>query len=75
MIVYFLSKIGIVTPQFMRRYRKHAMIINLILAAFITPSPDIASQLLVAVPLFLLYEASIYVSSMVYSRSNRTNSD
>lgn len=65
MVVYFLSKIGILTPDFMRRYRKHAMVVNLIIAALITPSPDITSQLLVAFPLFLLYEISIYVSRIV----------
>ena len=66
MIIYFLSKIGIVTPQFLKTYRKHAMVVNLILAAVITPSPDVTSQLLVAIPLFGLYEVSIYVSRMVY---------
>ncbi|CAN5510392.1 twin-arginine translocase subunit TatC [soil metagenome] len=65
MIIYFLSKLGIVTPKFMRQYRKHAMVINLILAAVITPSPDVTSQMLVAIPLFILYEISIYVSMMV----------
>ncbi len=65
MVVYFLSKLGILTPSFMRQYRKHAMVVNLIIAALITPSPDITSQLLVAIPLFLLYEISIYVSRMV----------
>ena len=67
-IVYFLSKIGILTPEFMRKYRKHAMVINLVLAALITPSPDITSQMLVAVPLFLLYELSIHVSRIVVRR-------
>jgi sec-independent protein translocase protein TatC len=65
MVVYFLSKLGILTPAFMRQYRKHAMVLNLIIAALITPSPDITSQLMVAIPLFLLYEISIYVSKMV----------
>ncbi|MBL0098391.1 MAG: twin-arginine translocase subunit TatC [Bacteroidetes bacterium] len=65
MVVYFLSKLGILTPTFMRQYRKHAMVLNLIIAALITPSPDITSQLMVAIPLFLLYEISIYVSKMV----------
>jgi sec-independent protein translocase protein TatC len=69
MVVYFLSKAGIITPLFMRRYRKHAMVVNLIVAALITPSPDITSQMLVAIPLFLLYELSIYVSKMVISRN------
>ena len=65
MIVYFLSKLGVISPEFMRKYRKHAMVANLILAAFITPSPDVTSQMLVAIPLFLLYEFSIYVSKIV----------
>lgn len=68
MVVYFLSKIGILTPEFMRKYRKHAMVINMILAALITPSPDVTSMMLVAIPLFLLYEISIYVSRVVVRR-------
>lgn len=64
-VIYFLSKIGIVTPQFMRRYRKHALVIILIVAAVITPSPDVTSQVLVAIPLYVLYEISIFVSLMV----------
>jgi sec-independent protein translocase protein TatC len=68
MVVYFLSKLGIITPQFMRTYRKHAMVVNLVLAAVITPSPDVTSQLLVAIPLFILYEISIYVSQMVVKK-------
>ncbi len=64
-LVYFLTKIGIISPAFMRAYRKHAFIVNLIVAALITPSPDVTSQMLVAVPLFILYEISIYVSAVV----------
>lgn len=71
MVIYFLSKLGVITPQFMRKYRKHAMIVNLIIAALITPSPDVTSQMLVAIPLFLLYEISIYVSRMVVKGKNR----
>jgi sec-independent protein translocase protein TatC len=65
MVVYFLSKLGVITPAFMRQYRRHAMVVNLIVAALITPSPDVTSQLMVAIPLFLLYEISIYVSAVV----------
>ena len=72
MIVYFLSKIGFITPQFMRKYRKHAMVVNLIIAAVITPSPDVTSQMLVAIPLFLLYEISIYVSKAVTGNKLKT---
>jgi sec-independent protein translocase protein TatC len=68
MVIYFLSKIGIVTPQFMRTYRKHAVVIILIVAAVITPSPDVTSQILVAIPLYLLYEVSIFVSVIVVKK-------
>jgi len=67
-VVYFLTKIGIISPEFMRKFRKHAIVIILIVAAIITPSPDITSQLLVAIPLYLLYEISIFVS--VYVKKN-----
>jgi sec-independent protein translocase protein TatC len=61
-LVYFLSLFGLMTPQFMRKYRRHAFVVILIIAAVITPSPDVTSQLLVAFPLYFLYEASIFVS-------------
>ncbi len=61
-LVYFLSRFGLMTPQFMRKYRKHAIVVILVVAGVITPSPDITSQLLVAFPLYFLYEASIFVS-------------
>jgi len=64
-IVYFLTKFNLITPEFMRKYRKHAVIIILIAAAIITPSPDVTSQMLVAFPLYFLYEASIFVSRFV----------
>lgn len=67
-VIYFLSKIGIVTPAFLRAYRRHAIVIILIIAAVITPSPDVTSQMLVAVPLYLLFEVSILISSFVYNR-------
>lgn len=61
MVSFFLSKIGILKPEFMRKYRKHAIVIILLIAALLTPSPDITSQLLLAVPLFILYEISIII--------------
>jgi sec-independent protein translocase protein TatC len=64
-IVYFLSKFGLMTPEFMRKYRKHAIVVILIVAGVITPSPDVTSQMLVAFPLYFLYEASIFVSGYV----------
>jgi sec-independent protein translocase protein TatC len=63
-LVYFLTKIGLLTPDFMRVYRKHAMVVTLILSAIITP-PDITSQILVSLPLVLLYELGIKISSRV----------
>jgi len=61
-VSFFLSRLGILTPQFMKKYRKHAIIIILLLAGILTPSPDITSQLLLGIPLFILYEASIIIS-------------
>ena len=63
-VVYFLTKVGFLTPHFMRLYRKHALIITLILSAVITP-PDVTSQILVSLPLLILYELSIKISSRV----------
>ncbi|MAD98533.1 MAG: twin-arginine translocase subunit TatC [Flavobacteriaceae bacterium] len=66
-LVYFLTTIGLITPEFLKRYRKHALVLVLIVAAIITP-PDIASQIIVAIPILILYEASIKVSRMVIKR-------
>lgn len=63
-IIYVLSKIGIVSPEFLKRNRKYAFVIILILAAIITP-PDVFSQIMVTVPLYSLYEISILVSKRV----------
>lgn len=65
---YVLSKIGIVTPKFLKTYRKYAYVIILIVAAVITPSPDWTSQTIVAVPLIILYEISIFISKRVYKQ-------
>lgn len=64
-LAYVLSKIGIVTPKFLKTYRKYAYIIILILSAVITPSPDWTSQVIVGIPLVLLYELSILISAKV----------
>lgn len=65
---FILSKIGIISPAFLRSTRKYAIVVILIVAAFITPSPDWMSQLIVFVPLWLLYELSIIVSARVYKQ-------
>jgi sec-independent protein translocase protein TatC len=64
MFIYFLSKIGLVTPEFLKTYRRHAIVLILILAAVITP-PDIFSQILVGLPLIGLYEIGIVISKRV----------
>jgi len=66
--VYFLSKIGLITPKLMRTYRKHSIVTILALAAIITP-PDVVSQLLISFPLLLLYEISIHISAAVVKKS------
>ena len=66
-IVYFLSKIGLLTPQFLKKYRKHSLVVILVLAAIITP-PDVFSQILVALPMLLLYEISIVISKRIVKK-------
>ncbi len=69
-IVYFLSKIGLCTPQGMRKYRKYALVLILIVAALITP-PDIQSQVIVAIPVLILYEISIFISMFVTRKQRK----
>jgi sec-independent protein translocase protein TatC len=64
MLVFVLAKMGIITPSLMRQYRKHSIVVILIVAAVITP-PDVISQILISLPLFLLYEISISICSSV----------
>ncbi|MEZ4825042.1 MAG: twin-arginine translocase subunit TatC [Bacteroidia bacterium] len=63
-IVYYLAKIGLVTPEFMRTYRRHAVVVLLVLAAIVTP-PDWITQVLVFIPLMILYEVSIKIAAVV----------
>jgi sec-independent protein translocase protein TatC len=63
-IIYFLTKLGLVTPIFLRKYRKYAILIVLVVAAIVTP-PDVISQVTVAIPMLLIYEASIWISVIV----------
>jgi sec-independent protein translocase protein TatC len=69
-IAFFLTKIGIITPDFMRKFRKHAIVVIFIIAAIITP-PDVFSQTLVAIPLLLLYEISILISARVMKQKEK----
>jgi len=64
-VVYFLTRIGVLSPGFMRTYRRHAVVVILIVAAVITPTSDATTLMLVAIPLYVLYELSIFVSAYV----------
>lgn len=69
-IIYFLTKLGLVTPAFLRSSRKYAIVILLILAAIVTP-PDVISQISVAIPMLLIYEASIFISAFVIKKEKK----
>ncbi|KAB1067060.1 twin-arginine translocase subunit TatC [Tamlana haliotis] len=69
-IIYFFTKIGLVTPEILKKYRKYALVIVLILSAVITP-PDIASQVIVAIPILILYQVSILISKIVVRNQKR----
>ena len=71
-LVYFLTKIGLLTPEFMKKYRRHSIVVIFIVAAIITP-PDVFSQTLVAIPLIVLYEASIFISRRVVKQRKRSD--
>jgi sec-independent protein translocase protein TatC len=70
-VIYILSKVGIMTPAFMRSSRRYAAVIILIVAAVVTPTADPFTMLTVALPLFLLYEVSIYISANIERKRNK----
>jgi len=74
-LAFILTKIGLITPTFLRQTRKYALIVILILAAFITPSPDWMSQMIVFIPLWLLYELSILVSSRAKREQDKSEDE
>jgi sec-independent protein translocase protein TatC len=69
LLVYFLPRIGLVSPAFLRKYRRHAIVLLAILAAIITP-PDVFSMILVMLPLYGLYELSIFLSARTYGKQS-----
>lgn len=73
-IIYILTKIGLLTPEILKKYRKFALIIVLTLSAVITP-PDVASQIIVAIPILILYEASIFISKMVIKNQKKESAN
>lgn len=74
MLSFFLSKMGLVTPQFMRKYWRHAVVLILFAAAIITPTPDPYNMILLALPMIGLYEVSIWISRMAY-RKRKTDEE
>ncbi len=75
MVVFVLSRFGMLTPGFLRKYRRHSIIVILILAAVITPTPDPVSQLIFASPLFVLYEISILISKFAANKHQRVKAE
>jgi len=73
-IIYFLTRVGIVTPEFLRKNRKISLVLVLSLSAIITP-PDIASQIIVSIPILILYEVSIIIAKVVTRRQNKALQD
>lgn len=71
-VVYFLARVGIVTPEGMKNYRRHAVVVTLLLSAIITP-PDVFSQILISIPILLLYELSIYIARFVVNQKLKQN--
>jgi sec-independent protein translocase protein TatC len=69
-LIYFLTKIGLVTPEFLKKYRKIALVLVLVLSAVITP-PDVASQVIVAIPVMILYQVSIGISKFVMRKERK----
>ncbi|MBL7733879.1 MAG: twin-arginine translocase subunit TatC, partial [Chitinophagaceae bacterium] len=70
-VSYVLTKIGLITPSFLKTYRKYAFVGILVVAAIITPSPDWMSQMIVTIPLVLLYEMSIIISARIHKEEER----
>lgn len=66
-VIFFLTKVGLVTPEILKKYRKIALVVVLMLSAIITP-PDVTSQIVVAIPVLILYQVSIYISKLVTKR-------
>ncbi|WP_256003600.1 MULTISPECIES: twin-arginine translocase subunit TatC [Pedobacter] len=70
-IIFVLSKLGVMTPAFMRSSRRYAVVIILIVAAVVTPTADPFTMMIVALPLFILYEVSIYISAHIENKRKR----
>jgi sec-independent protein translocase protein TatC len=71
MLSYFLAKLGVMSAEFMRKYRRHAYVVILLIAGIVTPTPDMVTQLLMASPMFVLYEVSIFIAKFVYKKKEK----
>lgn len=69
-VIYFLTKLGLVNPELLRKYRKIAVIVVLVVAAIVTP-PDVVSQITVAIPMLIIFEASVIISSIVDKKQKK----
>ncbi|MDH7516317.1 MAG: twin-arginine translocase subunit TatC [Bacteroidota bacterium] len=74
MVSFFLARLGVLTPQFMRKYRRHAIVLIMVAAALITPTPDPYNMILLALPMVGLYEISIGIAAFGMKRHQRANS-
>src|SRR5690349_7216159 len=74
-VMFFLTKAGIVTPSFLRKYRKHSIVIILVIGPIVTPTADPLSQSLISIPLYLLYEISILISAGVVRQKEREEAE
>jgi sec-independent protein translocase protein TatC len=73
-IIYFLTKVGLITPAFLIKYRKHSIVVIFIIAAIITP-PDVFSQMLVSIPLLILFEVGILISKRVMKQKEKQHDE
>jgi sec-independent protein translocase protein TatC len=73
-ITYFLTKVGLITPSFLIKYRKHSIVVIFIIAAIITP-PDVFSQMLVCIPLLILFEVGILISKRVMKQKEKEHNE
>jgi sec-independent protein translocase protein TatC len=70
-ITYFLTKMGFVTPQYLRKNRRYVILIMFVIAAVLSPGPDVIAQLFLALPMIVLYEFSIIISAILYSKKQK----
>lgn len=75
LVIIFLVRIGVVTYDLLKKYRKHALLVMFVLAAVFTPTPDVVSQILMAGPMYLLYEISILVARFIQPRKTEEDTD